>query len=310
MTSDSQFKKFLASFPTSVQEHLDTIPHSSGVLTGEHYRAVMESLNLSVEEFILRLLPLARLYSRSPISNFQVGAAAKARMSDNVDDIALFLGANIEFPAQALTQTIHAEQSAVINAWQQGARQIETIAVTAAPCGCCRQFLYELDGARNLKVILANPFDGKTTPHNLTDFLPQAFGPQELGQATGLMAPPAQPADLTLQPSPNDSFVQKALSAANESYAPYSKNLSGCAIETSNGKIYAGRYVENAAFNPSLSPLHTVIVQMNMDNLDSNNQFTRAVLVEKTTSVSQRAVCELLLRTVAPGVDLEYYEAI
>jgi len=256
------------------------------------------------------MLPMAKLYCSTTISDFQVGAVAKARMSDKANEIAFFLGANIEFPAQALTQTIHAEQSAVINAWLQGARQIETIAVTAAPCGYCRQFLYELDGGQNLKILIFKQIGEKTTPHNLPDYLPEAFGPQELGQATGLMASPAQLADLTLQPSPNDSFVLKALAAANKSYAPYSQNHAGCAIEASNGKIYAGRYVENAAFNPSLSPLHTVIIQMNMDNFDSDNKITRAVLVEKSTSISQLAVSELLLQTVAPGVDLEYFEAV
>jgi cytidine deaminase len=99
------------------------------------------------------------------------------------------------------------------------------------------------------------------------------------------------------------------MAAANKSYAPYSKNHAGCAVQTSNGKAYTGRYVENAAFNPSLSPLHTAIIRMNMDNFESDNKFTRAVLVENATSISQRAVSELLLQTVAPGVQLEYYEA-
>jgi cytidine deaminase len=230
-------------------------------------------------------------------------------MSENAKDIALFLGANIEFPAQALTQTIHAEQSAVINAWLQGARRIETIAVTAAPCGYCRQFLYELDGGQNLKIIFYKQLGEKAIQHNLSEILPEAFGPHELGSATGFMAPPAQQADLTLQSSSNDSFVQKAVAAANKSYAPYSQNHSGCAVQTSNGKAYTGRYVENAAFNPSLSPLHTAIIGLTMDHFDSDIKITRAVLVENATSISQRAVSELLLQTVAPGVQLEYYEA-
>ena len=73
--------------------------------------------------------------------------------------------------------------------------------------------------------------------------------------------------------------------------------------------VFTGRYVENAAFNPSLSPLHTALVQMNMDRLDGHHPITRAVLVERPTAISQRPVCELLLRTVAPDVNLEYYEA-
>jgi len=307
---DFQFQQILETFPTSVREHLQTIPQNGGVLSAMHCLAVMEALNIPAEDLMLRLLPVAKLYGATAISDFQVGAVAKAKMSDHAREIAFFLGANIEFPAQVLIQTIHAEQSAAINAWLHGASQIETIAVTAAPCGCCRQFLYELDGAQNLKIILVNQVDRKTVQHNLPDFLPQAFGPQELGQATGLMASPAQPAGLTLQSASNDAFVQKALAAANQSYAPYSHNLAGCAIEASNGKIYAGRYVENVAFNPSLSPLHTAIIHMNMDNMKPDNKITRAVLVERPTSISQRSISELLLQTVAPNVKLEYYEAM
>ena len=309
MTPDFQFQQILKTFPVSVHDFLQTIKNAGGMLSAEHCRAVLESLNIPVEELMLRLLPLARLYSATAISAFQVGAVVKAPISDKAGDTALFLGANLEFPAQALTQTIHAEQSAVINAWLQGARQIETIAVTAAPCGHCRQFLYELDGGQHLKVLIDKKTDAKTTPHNLSDFLPHAFGPRELGQSTGLMASAAQPAGLVLRPSSNDSLVEKALDAANRSYAPYSENYAGSAVKTSSGKVFRGRYVENAAFNPSLSPLHTAIIRMTMDNYDSDNKITRVVLVERPTSISQRAVCELLLQTVAPGIKLEYYEA-
>ena len=74
--------------------------------------------------------------------------------------------------------------------------------------------------------------------------------------------------------------------------------------------MYAGRYAENAAFNPSLSALHTAIIRMTMDQPGAGNIIRRAVLVEKPTAISQRAVCELLLQTVAPNVHLEYFEAV
>ena len=101
-------------------------------------------------------------------------------MTENAGDVALFLGANIEFPAQALTQTIHAEQSAIINAWLQGAKRIDGIAVTAAPCGYCRQFLCELEGSQNLKIILHDQIGGETTQHSLWDLLPAALWRVEL----------------------------------------------------------------------------------------------------------------------------------
>jgi cytidine deaminase len=306
----SQFQRFLETFPTSVHEDLQTIPQAGGMLAPEQCVAVMTTLIISAEDLMRRLLPMAKLYGKTKISGFQVGAVAKAGMSDNAGEIALFLGANIEFPAQALTQTIHAEQSAIINAWLQGATQIDGLAVTAAPCGCCRQFLYELEGGQNLEVIFLNQIGGKTTQHKLSDLLPAAFGPHDLGSASGLMASPAQLTDLNLKSSSNDPFVLAAKAASEKSYAPYSKNFAGCAIKTVGGKMYAGRCVENAAFNPSLTALHTAIIRMTMDQPGVENSISRAVLVERPTSISQRAVCELLLQTVAPNVRLEYYEAV
>lgn len=40
--------------------------------------------------------------------------------------------------------TVHAEQSSIADAWMNGEEGIDLIAVTAAPCGYCRQFLNEL----------------------------------------------------------------------------------------------------------------------------------------------------------------------
>jgi cytidine deaminase len=250
------------------------------------------------------------LYNAAAVSEFQVGAVAKARMSDNPAEVALFLGANIEFPGQALAQTIHAEQSAVINAWLQGAKQIDAVAVSAAPCGYCRQFLWELEGSRNLSLILSDQSGGKSTRLNLSDLLPAAFGPHELGSTNGLMSSAAQPAVLEMKSKSDDPFVLKAKTAAESSYAPYSQNFAGFAAITETGKIFSGRYAENAAFNPTLSALHTAIIGLTMDQPGSKICINRAVLVERPTSISQRASCELLLRTLAPNVKLEYFEAM
>ncbi len=309
MTPVDQFKKYLDNFPISVHEWLETIPQNRGILAVDPCRTILSTLNISMEELMFQLLPIARLYSRTAISGFQVGAVVKAKASEESDETALFLGANIEFPGQPLNQTIHAEQTAVINAWLQGARQIESIAVTAAPCGCCRQFLYELEGSQHLTVLLQNPSDEKSLIYDLPDLLPRAFGPQDLGVEGGLITPPARPPKLNLKSESKDQLVLSALTAARSSYAPYSQNIAGCGIQTENGRIYTGPYAENAAFNPSLSPLHTAIISMTMGHFGTDFRTKRAVLVEKPTSVNQREVCENLLQILAPDAVLEYFEA-
>ena len=147
------------------------------------------------------------------------------------------------------------------------------------------------------------------TQHSLSDLLPAAFGPHELGSAAGLMGSPAQPTDLNLKSRSDDPFVLEAKEAAQNSYAPYTQNNAGCAIITVDGKKYTGRYAENAAFNPTLSALHTAIIRMTMDQPGSETSIRRAVLVERPTSISQRSVCKLLLQTLAPNISLEYFEA-
>jgi cytidine deaminase len=309
MTRNDRFKQILERFPKSIHEYLETILENRGMLAAGPFRGVRDELKIAADDLMLKLLPIARLYSRSAISGFQVGAVVKANASEESDETALFLGANIEFPGQALSQTVHAEQSAVINAWLQGARQIESIAVTAAPCGCCRQFLYELEGSQHLTVLLQKPSDEKSLNYDLADLLPQAFGPQDLRVEGGLIRPPTRPPKLNLKSEFKDQLVRSALAAARSSYAPYSQNLAGCAIQTGSNKIYTGPYAENAAFNPSLSPLHTAAICMMMDHFGTDFRITRAVLVEKPTSINQRNVCEQLLQTAAPGVVLEFFEA-
>ena len=56
----------------------------------------------------------------------------------------LYVGVNLEFPCLPLHNSVHAEQFLVVNALQHGELELVKLAVSAAPCGHCRQFLSEL----------------------------------------------------------------------------------------------------------------------------------------------------------------------
>jgi cytidine deaminase len=142
----------------------------------------------------------------------------------------------------------------------------------------------------------------------LSDLLPEAFGPLDLGNSSGLMSPAPQDRKLQSSAVAKDGIIDEALSAAEKSYAPYTQNFAGCALETQTGEIYSGRYVESAAYNPSLPPLQSAILGMNMATLAEQRSIQRVVLVEKPTVVSLRNVTELLLGSWAPGIELEYFE--
>jgi cytidine deaminase len=73
----------------------------------------------------------------APYSNYFVGAAALAR------DGRVFAGANVENAAYPLG--VCAERSAISRAAGEGLRpgDLAAIAITASPCGGCRQWIHE-----------------------------------------------------------------------------------------------------------------------------------------------------------------------
>jgi cytidine deaminase len=193
------------------------------------------------------LLADAAKFARPPVSDFHVGAVARGATTGT-----LYLGANLEFSGETLSFTVHAEQSAVTNAWVHGERGIDVIAVTAAPCGYCRQFLNELGTPLTIAI--------NDATHTLAELLPSSFGPRDLGIEATLMAP----ADHRLRIDENDELAQAALRAANLSYAPYSRSYAGVALRVRDGRIFFGPYAENAAFNPSMEPLQVALSALNL----------------------------------------------
>ncbi len=56
----------------------------------------------------------------------------------------LYVGVNLEFARLPVNNSVHAEQFLVVNAVHHGETAITKMAVSAAPCGHCRQFYSEL----------------------------------------------------------------------------------------------------------------------------------------------------------------------
>ena len=235
---------------------------------------------------LMALLASAAELARPPISNYRVGCVSRGLSG------ALYFGTNVEFAGQALSFTVHAEQSSVTNAWMNGEEGIDLIAVNAPPCGYCRQFLNELVTADRLLVTMPS----ESRP--LKELLPSAFGPRDLGIDGGLM----QRENHALTADEDDELTKAALEAANMSYAPYSKSYAGVALRTANG-IVAGAYAENAAFNPSISPLQVALSRLNLQR-EAFEAIEEAVLVgvddlhTEATRVVLNAVTNAALRVV------------
>jgi cytidine deaminase len=308
------WKKAINRFRKSAREEIDSIWDNRGVLPAETVARLAIS-PARIGKLMMQLLPLATEYAVAPVSRYQVGAVAAGMPRGTGGWCNLYLGANFEFNNAALSFTTHAEQAAVNNAWLSGEPGIQMLAVSAAPCGYCRQFLYELVTAQQLSILVPKR-KGSSTYNSapLTTFLPDAFGPKQLKVAGGLMDHRVCSHKLKLKSrGQTDPVIAAALDAASRSYAPYttgkSFNYAGVAVQLEDGAIYAGRHAENAAYNPSLSPFQSALSFLNMARPFVAAKVRRCVLVEVPTLASQRSVTQAALAACAPGVRLDYHTA-
>lgn len=262
------FSALPATLQSALLPYLDA-PDFPAMFTAEQAAAIRTGCGLDDDALAFALLPLAAACSLTPISHFHVGAIARGQSGN------LYFGANMEFSGAPLQQTVHAEQCAVTHAWLRGEPALASVTVNYTPCGHCRQFMNELNSCGELQIRLPG-----RTPATLADYLPDAFGPKDLDIASLLMDKVDHGHRLAL----DDVLTQAALAAANQSHAPYSNAHSGVALETQDGNLYAGRYAENAAFNPSLPPLQAALILLNISGGDCLN-IRRAVLVEPQKAI-------------------------
>lgn len=261
-------------------------PH--GVVSAADAERYAREHGIDIAKLMTLLLPAAAAFARPPVSNFRVGVVTRGTTTGN-----LYFGANVEFANEALSFTVHAEQSSVTNAWMHGEEGIDLLAVNAPPCGYCRQFLNELTTASQLQITM--PDDSQP----LTALLPHAFGPRDLGVNGGLL----QRESHAFTINATDDVARAALDAATRSYAPYSNAYAGVALRVSDGTIVSGAYAENAAFNPSISPLEVALSMLNLRGY-SWGEIEDAVLVEakpmhlNATRVVLGAVSGVALRTL------------
>lgn len=130
---------------------------------------------------LIRIALEARSYAYTPYSHFQVGAALLSKSGK------VYTGCNIE--NASYTPTNCAERTALFKAVSEGEREFSAIAIVGskegevnriitAPCGVCRQALYEFSGPE-LKVILAKS-EQDYVETTLGELLPYGFGPANL----------------------------------------------------------------------------------------------------------------------------------
>ena len=296
------------------------------VISAERVLALAAQRGLDPQDLLPEFVREAQKLAIPPTSKFHVGAAALGASG------AVYLGVNVELPGLPLNASIHAEQFAVVTAMRAGERALEAIATTAAPCGHCRQFMNELRGAASMRVIIPDPGDAATNARKrhlvlpLCDLLPHSFGPLDLTRdeslplmleerhnglrfAQGSIIPGGSGA--ATDGELDAAAAELALTEANAAYAPYSASPAGLALVDDDGVMHAGRSVESAAYNPTMSPLHAALVAavgsagMGDANGGEWGRIESATLVEMSGAPVQYAgTVALILKTIAPRARL------
>lgn len=277
-------------------QRLKSDANFSGVIRAAEIKAFAEREHWDTKQVMMALLPLASSYSRAPISNFHVGALALGASGD------IYFGANLEIPHQWLGAAVHAEQSAIANAYMHAEDAVTAIAVNYAPCGHCRQFLNELSLTRDMDVLVSGE-----APTKLSVLLPHSFGPKDLDAKRGAL--PAKRDDSLKLTAVSDALAAAALDAARSSYAPHSQSPSGVAFKTRNDRTFKGSYIENAAYNPSLSPLQVALVSMVMASGKFSDIAEVALVEAKDAKISQKSVTQATLSAIAPTAKLRVLSA-
>jgi len=119
---------------------------------------------MTAEELLTHADAAAR-NAYAPYSDYRVGAAVLAR------DGRVFEGANVENAAYPLG--ICAERSAIAKAAGEGLKpgDLEAMAITASPCGGCRQWLHEWQFDR----VHFRRADGTVATYAPEDLLPETW---------------------------------------------------------------------------------------------------------------------------------------
>ena len=244
------------------------------------------------------------LASHVVISGYQVGACVLTKSGK------VYLGANCEF-TNTLPNTIHGEQCAIHNAAVHGEKHLKSIAINAAPCGQCRQFMVELGKPSEFEVLFCDN-DSKLTQSTLEKLIPNNFGPENLDLSGRLLS--SDPFDLKA-PSEMDAATKVAYNMAVNSYAPYTNRPCGVALTFthSNGSqvIVPGKTLENTAYNPTSSAARNAfslasIMGYHLDKL------TGMVMVEATCCqgdqrpISRKKEGENLLDSVGSSIQMKY----
>jgi cytidine deaminase len=271
----------------------DLARNLGGVLPAVDAQEICRIHGLTAEELMHLARPLAEPLSDPSLSDFHVAAVGLE------DTGGLLFGGNLEFPGTSIWNTVHGEGFLATRAYSRGTRLTAIALGEAHPCAHCRQYLSEFAGGPGLMLI---DRIGHRLP--LGALYPWPFDPAYLGDA-GAVASEARWSNLRLPVSEFDAMLTAAVRRA---HAPYSKSPAAVALRLNDGNHVAGVSIESVAFNPTMSPLQSALIDLRAHGYRPADVAAAAIGVTSDGPVDYAAQTRDLLAAVAPGVTLNVFE--
>jgi cytidine deaminase len=97
-----------------------------------------------------------------------------------------------------------------------------------------------------------------------------------------------------------DNLLKAAIEAREKSYSPYSHYKVGAALLTTDGKIYTGCNIENAAYTPSNCAERTAIFKA----VSEGERDFAAIAVATSNGGAPCGVCRQVIREFAPNLTI------
>lgn len=284
-----------ASIGPAFAARLDAGLSDGAIVTADAVTRLVDEFDLTgTREVMLLALPAAARLASPPISSFVVGAVGlEAGTGD------LILGGNVEFPGTDLATTIHGEGFVFTRAFARDTSVAVLAVGEARPCGHCRQTITEFAAWPDLELI--DPLGHTLT---MADLYPWPFEPGDLGEPG--IVPGAVPwPELRLADDRIDPATAEALVAAGRhAHVPYGRSPAAIALRLTDGWIVTGATIENVAFDPTIGPLQTAIVELLALGRGYAAIASATLATTAEGPVQPAAGIRAMLAAIAPGVAL------